>query len=319
MPSEFALIERYFKRPAPGAVLGVGDDCALLRPTPGHELAVSTDLLLAGTHFLANTDPADLGWKVLAVNLSDLAAMAATPRWATLALALPQADEPWIAAFSRGFFDCARTFGVELIGGDTTRGPLAFCVTIFGEIPAGQALRRDGARCGDDIWVSGQPGLAALGLAHLLGRVVLPEASREPCLSALHRPHPRIALGLALRDRAHAAIDVSDGLLADLGHILVASGLAARLHWQHLPRAALEATANSDLARECLLGGGDDYELVFTAPPALRDDIATLTPSLGLELSCIGTLTDGNPGHILLEDPQGRPMTPGRYGYDHFA
>ncbi|MDA0190964.1 MAG: thiamine-phosphate kinase, partial [Proteobacteria bacterium] len=237
MPGEFALIDRHFARPTPSAVLGPGDDCALLAPTPGMELAVTTDMLVAGTHFFADTDPRQLGWKTLAVNLSDLAAMGAVPRWALLAGSLPAADEDWIAAFADGFFACARRYGVDLVGGDTTRGPLNLCVTALGEVPPGTALRRDGARAGDDLWVSGQPGLAALGLAHLRGELVLSGALLGRCLSALQRPLPRVELGRALRERglAHAAIDVSDGLLADLGHLLERSGVAAELHAGQLP------------------------------------------------------------------------------------
>jgi thiamine-monophosphate kinase len=227
MPSEFELIERCFKRSTRHTALGVGDDGALIVPAPGHELVVSTDLLVEGTHFFPDADPEDLGWKTLAVNVSDLAAMGATPRWATLGAVLPAPTVSWVDAFARGFFACAETFGVDLIGGDTTRGPRCFSVTIFGEAPAGQALRRSGARAGDAIWVSGMPGRAARGLAHLQGRLALSGAERADCLAALHRPQPRVALGLALRGIASAAIDVSDGLLADLGHILAQSGVAA--------------------------------------------------------------------------------------------
>ncbi|MDP1636422.1 MAG: thiamine-phosphate kinase, partial [Gallionellaceae bacterium] len=217
--SEFDLIKRFFTRPAPGAILGVGDDAALLRVGEGMELAVSTDMLVSGTHFLPDADPFLLGHKALAVNLSDLAAMGATPRWATLAIALPSADEDWLRRFSDGFFVLADEFGVELVGGDTTRGPLNLCVTIMGEVPQGRALRRDGAQAGDDIWISGTLGDAALGLAQLQGKTVLPDDMRERCLAALQQPQPRIALGMALRGIAHSAIDISDGLLADLGHI----------------------------------------------------------------------------------------------------
>ncbi len=231
MPSEFALIDRYFKRPTRHTQLGGGDDGALIRPTPGMELVVSTDMLVAGTHFLPNADAEDLGWKALAVNVSDMAAMGAQPRWALLALALPAATESWIEKFARGFFACADEFGIDIIGGDTTKGPRNFCVTIFGEVPPGQALLRSGARPGDEVWVSGRPGRAALGLAHLQGRTVLAEPQLSDCLAALNRPQPRVALGLALRGLATAAIDVSDGLLADLGHILDASGVAAQLQF----------------------------------------------------------------------------------------
>jgi thiamine-monophosphate kinase len=311
MPSEFALIDRYFKRATRHTVLGVGDDAALIAPRAGFELAISTDMLVAGTHFLADTDPEDLGWKTLSVNLSDLAAMGALPRWALLAAALPAATESWIERFARGFFACADAFEVDVIGGDTTKGPRNFCLTVIGEAPAGEALRRSGARVGDDIWVSGQPGRAALGLAHLQGRHVLAEPILADCLSALHRPQPRVALGLALRGLANAAIDVSDGLLADLGHILDASRLGATLRLPNLPPPGLE--------RDCLLAGGDDYELMFTAPADHRDRVAQLAQQLALSLTLIGCAERGNAGGIQLLDEHDRPIDIDRRGFDHFA
>ena len=219
MSSEFDLIRRYFTRPAKTAALGVGDDCALLQAPTGLALAVTMDMLCEGTHFLPGADAALLGHKTLAVNLSDLAAMGADPRWCTLALALPDADEAWVAAFARGFFALADRHGIELVGGDTTRGPRNLCVTAFGTLPKGYALRRDGARAGDDLWLSGATGEAALGLAHLRGRVALDTAHRDACLTRLDAPEPRVALGRRLRGIATAAIDVSDGLVGDVGHI----------------------------------------------------------------------------------------------------
>ncbi|MDR2787080.1 MAG: thiamine-phosphate kinase, partial [Candidatus Accumulibacter sp.] len=277
MPSEFDLIARHFTRPTPQTVLGPGDDCALLDPSPGMELALTTDMLVAGTHFFAGTDPAQLGWKTLAVNVSDLAAMGARPRWALLAGSLPAVDEPWIAAFMTGFFACAKRYGVDLIGGDTTRGPLNLCVTALGEVPAGGALRRDGAQPGDDIWVSGRPGLAALGLAHLQGRVTLPGDLGACCVGLLQRPVPRVELGMALRRRrlAHSAIDVSDGLLADIGHIAARSALDAEIFAARLP--ALPEEVDGGLARRCQLAGGDDYELAFSAAPEKREELAGLS------------------------------------------
>jgi len=247
VPSEFELIARYFTRGTSHTVLGVGDDGALIAPTPGRELVVSTDMLVEGTHFLADTDAEALGWKCLAVNVSDLAAMGAQPRWATLAAVFPAPTTEWIEAFARGFFACADEFGIDLIGGDTTRGPRAFCVTIFGEVASGQALRRSGAQVGDEIWVSGQPGRAALGLAHLQGRTVLAAAQLGDCLAALHRPQPRVALGLALHGLATSAIDVSDGLLADLGHILERRPVAAA-------RLATRRSVGADSCPRCLAG-----------------------------------------------------------------
>jgi thiamine-monophosphate kinase len=309
--SEFELIARYFTRKTSHTVLGVGDDGALIAPTPGRELVIATDLLVEGTHFLPGTDPEALGWKCLAVNVSDLAAMGAEPRWATLAAVLPAPTAAWLESFARGFFACAEAYGVDLVGGDTTRGPRAFCVTILGEVAQGQALRRDGANAGDDIWVSGQPGRAALGLAHLQGRIALNEPQLGDCLAALHRPLPRVELGLALQGLATAAIDVSDGLLADLGHILEKSLLAARLQIPRLPAAGPE--------RDCLLAGGDDYELVFTVPAARHAEVTALATRLELALTCIGKAETGTAGRIDLHDGDGRPIAIGRRGYDHFA
>lgn len=311
MPSEFALIDRYFRRPTRHTVLGIGDDGAIIRPTPGMELVVSTDMLVSGTHFLADANPEDLGWKTLAVNVSDMAAMGAQPRWALLAAALPAATESWIERFSRGFFACAEAHGVDVIGGDTTRGPRNFCVTIFGEVPAGQALLRSGAQQGDEIWVSGSPGRAALGLAHLQGRCQLSEPRLAECLLALHRPQPRVALGLALRGLASAAIDVSDGLLADLGHILDESRLAATLHLADLP--------SDNLERDCRLAGGDDYELIFTAPAYRNGAVVELSQTLGLALTCIGKTESGAAGALQVRDGEGQTIDIAHRGYDHFV
>ncbi|MBS1229091.1 MAG: thiamine-monophosphate kinase [Proteobacteria bacterium] len=318
MPSEFDLIARYFARPTPQAVLGPGDDCALLAPSPGMELAITTDMLVAGTHFLPGTDARQLGWKTLAVNLSDLAAMGAKPRWVLLAGSLPEADENWLAAFADGLFACAKRYGVDLVGGDTTRGPLNLCLTALGEVPAGSALRRDGARVGDDVWVSGQPGLAALGLAQLQRRTQLPEPLASRCIAALQKPTPRVELGLALRQGslAHAAIDVSDGLLADLGHIAERSAVTAELFENQLPR--LPAGADPLLARHCQLAGGDDYELVFTAAADQRHQLAELAAQLDLPLWRIGRIIEGN-GVVHLLDESGQALPLADKGFDHFA
>ncbi|MEO7727423.1 MAG: thiamine-phosphate kinase, partial [Burkholderiales bacterium] len=233
--SEFDLIRRYFTHRARHAVLGVGDDAALVKVRRGHELVISADMLVSGRHFFRDADPRLLGHKALAVNLSDMAAMGATPRWATLALALPSVDAQWVRQFSRGFMRLARRFDVDLIGGDTTRGPLNICVQIMGEVPHGTAVRRDGARSGDDIWVSGTLGDAALALAALKRRIRLKPAELAQCAARLHQPAPRVALGRALRGLAHSAIDISDGLLADLGHILERSDVAAEIELAALP------------------------------------------------------------------------------------
>lgn len=320
MPSEFDLIARYFTRPTPQAVLGPGDDCALLAPSPGMELAITTDMLVAGTHFLSDADPYQLGWKALAVNLSDLAAMGAKPRWVTLAGSLPQADEHWLAAFAEGFFAGLRRFGVDLVGGDTTRGPLNLCITALGEVPAGTALRRDAAQADDDLWVSGQPGLAALGLQKLLGAIELPELLARRCLLALHRPLPRVELGLALREGrlAHAAIDVSDGLLADVGHLAERSKLDVEVFEPQLPH--LPSGVASDLARQAQLAGGDDYELAFSAPIGKRHELAALAARLDLPLWRIGRFVASSQApevRVLDEHSASLPVT--HKGFDHFG
>lgn len=317
MPGEFELIRRFFSRPTPQAVLGPGDDCALLAPSPGMQLAVTTDMLVAGTHFLPDTDPGQLGWKTLAVNLSDLAAMGARPRWVLLAVSLPEARESWIDSFAEGLFACASHYQVDLVGGDSTRGALSFCVTAIGEVPAGQALRRDLAVPEDDLWVSGQPGLAALALAHLQGQTDLPAALAQQCLTALQRPLARVGLGLRLRGLAHAAIDVSDGLLADLGHILDRSAVAAEIFLAQLP--PLPAAAEPVLARRCQLAGGDDYELVFSAPPGKRTELEALAAELALPLWRCGRVIDSSAGQLTLIDADGRPVAITDKGYEHFG
>lgn len=321
MPGEFALIYKYFARPTPSAILGPGDDCALLQPTPGKQLAITTDMLVAGTHFLPDTDPHNLGWKALAVNLSDLAAMGATPRWVLLAGSLPAVDEPWIAAFAEGFFACAAEYGVDVIGGDTTKGPLNVCITAMGEVEPGHALRRDGAKVGDQIWVSGRPGLASLGLAYLQGKIKLPEPWPRLCVGALEKPRPRIALGLALNGIASAAIDVSDGLLADLGHIAGRSGCAAAVklvQLPHLPKGESYDAALRRIAIECQLTGGDDYELCFTAPGTQSLAIAHIAATLELPLWNIGEMVAGS-GDVTVFDPDGKPVEFASKGYDHFG
>ena len=314
--SEFDLIQRYFTRRTKSAILGVGDDAALLSVADGMELAVSTDMLVSGTHFFPDTDPFLLGHKTLAVNLSDLAAMGAVPRWATLALSLPSAEAEWLRSFSAGFFALADEYGVELIGGDTTRGPLNLCVTIMGEVPAGKALRRSGAKIGDDIWVSGKLGAAALGLAHLQGKIKLPEDARLSCLAALHQPQPRVALGLALRDLASSAIDISDGLLADLKHILECSNAGAEITFDTLP-ADVFPDVEETVWRRTVLSGGDDYELCFTAPNVRRSEVEAVAKNLGLPLTRIGRVVEGRRCTVRAGD--GSVMTIKESGYDHFA
>ncbi len=315
--SEFSLIRRYFTRSTHSAVLGVGDDAALVRVASGMELAISTDMLVSGTHFFADADPYLLGHKTLAVNLSDMAAMGAQPRWATLALSLPSVDEAWLERFSAGFFFLAEEYQVELIGGDTTCGPLNLSITILGEVPQGKALRRDGAQIGDEIWVSGKLGDAALALAHLQGKIKLDDAEFKAVASALHRPDPRVALGLALRGIAHSAIDISDGLLADLGHLLTRSKVAAEIQFSAVPVSThLRPYLAQVLGRHCALAGGDDYELCFTAATDRHGEIEALSVQLALPLTCVGKMVAGKDYTVYAAD--GSVMTIEKTGYDHF-
>lgn len=317
MASEFDLIRKYFTRPTAHTQLGVGDDAALIQVAAGQELAISADMLVAGTHFFADTDPYQLGWKCLAVNISDMAAMGAEPKWATLAIALPKADEPWIAAFAEGFFACATKFDVDLIGGDTTRGPLCISVQIMGQVPTGKALKRSGAKVGDDIWVSGQLGNAALALNHLLGKHPLTDDALDQAMPALLKPEPRVALGLALRDIAHSAIDISDGLLADLGHILKASKVGATINLVDIPCSEiLRQHINQSLLRNMLLAGGDDYELCFSATLNDRTKIQKIAQDLDVPLSRIGEICDTD--NLTVCDAKDNPIELGKTGFDHF-
>lgn len=314
---EFELIQQFFTKPTTHTLLGVGDDAALIQVRAGHQLAISADMSVAGTHFFADAAPYNIGWKSLAVNVSDMAAMGALPKWATLSISLPNIDEAWLNEFSLGFFACAKAFQVDLIGGDTTRGPLNIAVQIMGETPTGQAITRAGAQAGDDVWVSGHLGSAALGLAHLQGQPLLEGEVLEACLQALHQPQPRVALGLALRGIAHSCIDVSDGLLADLGHILKASNLGARLDLQAIPCLPGLSMRKQDIPiRQAMLAGGDDYELCFTAPAHARAQLASLAASLDLALSRIGVTTPET--GLLVVDGDQQIQTP-LHGYNHFG
>ena len=320
MSPEFTLIARHFTRPVKRARLGVGDDCALLAPAAGHELAVSTDMLVAGTHFFAGTDARRLGHKVLAVNLSDLAAMGAQPRYATLALCLPDADDAWVERFAAGFFALAERHGGELVGGDTTRGPMAMCVTVFGEVPNGQAIRRDGAAIGDDVWVSGTLGDAALGLKALKSEAMLDAADRAFCVGRLESPEPRIDLGLALRGVATSMIDLSDGLAGDLAHIARASGVGARINVDALPMSASLRGQRHARSLHCALSGGDDYELCFTAAVDQRELVVAIGRSVGLTLTRVGSMfaTADQQQPVMLVDSDGRVLPPVG-GFDHFG
>jgi thiamine-monophosphate kinase len=320
---EFELIRRYFTRPARRAVVGVGDDCALIAPRAGLELALSTDMLVAGRHFLHDTEPEALGHKTLAVNLSDCAAAGAEPRYALLAVAVPEANPDWLERFSRGLFALADRFGVELIGGDTTRGPLTLCVTIIGEVPAGQALLRSGARPGDTVWVSGELGTAAAGLAILKATFDLPEPERRRAIDALQRPTPRVELGIALRGIASSALDVSDGLIGDLGHILERSAVGAEVDLSRLPcsawlRARLRSPESRPFALGCVLAGGDDYELCFTAPPEREAHVRAAGRQAGVAVTPVGRIVAG--AALAVRDEHGQALDlSGLRAFDHFA
>ena len=326
---EFDLIKRYFTRPVARSALGVGDDCALLAPRPGTQLAISSDMLVEGRHFFADVDPAALGHKALAVNLSDLAACGAKPLAFTLALALPRVDEPWLAQFSRGLLALADLHGCELVGGDTTQGPLTICITVFGEVPVvngrSQALLRSGAQAGDDIYVSGTLGDARLALEALRGELTLPAEIFASTRARLERPTPRVALGLALRGVATAAIDVSDGLLGDLQHVLDASQLGAvidtsiaiNLIAAHARYSGATGLFSSKKQLQYVLAGGDDYELAFTAPAAAREAVQAASALAATPVTRIGRM-EANPG-LRLIDADGRDLPNDFASFDHFA
>jgi thiamine-monophosphate kinase len=317
MSGEFELIARHFTRPVRHAALGVGDDCALLEPAPGMQLAVSSDMLVEGRHFLSTVAPDRLGHKALAVNLSDLAACGAAPLAFTLALALPRADESFLAPFAQGLLALADAHGIELVGGDTTAGPLNICITVFGQLPRGTALLRSGARAGDELWVSGTLGDARLALEVFRGRVALAGADFETVRRAMEQPQPRVALGQALRGVASSAIDLSDGLSGDLGHVLQRSGVGAVVEVDALPRSAVLATQPQSVQHECLLAGGDDYELLFTAPPSVREAVRAAAAAAGVAVTCCGRIS-AEPG-LRIVDGAGRPLAARFAGFDHFA
>ncbi|RGE45666.1 thiamine-phosphate kinase [Comamonas testosteroni] len=322
---EFDLIRRYFQRPVRRAVLGVGDDCALLAPAAGMQLAISSDMLVEGRHFFPDVNPRLLGHKALAVNLSDLAASGAKPLAFTLALSLPRADEAWISEFAAGLLELADTHECELIGGDTTGGPLNICITVFGEVPAGQALLRSGAKPGDEIWVSGQLGDARLALEALLGHIELPAALLAQARQRLEAPTPRVALGLALRGIASSALDVSDGLLGDLDHILELSHVGATVDSRiTTPLIAASAYAaqtswqfDLKLQQQCTLAGGDDYELCFTAPAARHADVLAAGAASATPVTCIGRI-DAEPG-LRVVGADGAYMQTHWKSFDHFG
>lgn len=320
---EFELIRSFFQRPVRRSPLGVGDDCALLAPAPGMQLAVSTDMLVEGRHFLADVNPQLLGHKALAVNLSDLAASGAKPLAFTLALSMPRADANWCQAFAEGLFALADQHECELIGGDTTQGPLNICITVFGEVPAGQALLRRGAQPGDDIWVSGSLGDARLALDALLRQHALPPAVLSQARQRLEQPTPRVELGMALRGIASSCLDISDGLLGDLGHILEASGVGARID-ANITRNLLQARRHPMMAAlaisridACTLAGGDDYELCFTAPSSAQAAVRDAAAQAGVPVTCIGRIEAERGVRVMIPGGQQLPL---RFSsFDHFA
>jgi len=314
---EFDLIARYFTRAPRRATLGVGDDCALLAPLPaGQQLAVSSDLLVEGRHFLSTVAPDRLGHKALAVNLSDLAACGAEPLAFTLALAMPRVDEAFLAGFARGLFALADAHRIDLVGGDTTAGPLAICITVFGALPSGEALLRSGAQDGDDLWVSGELGDARLALEAFRGTLSLPGEHFERVRQRMECPTPRVALGQALRGVATSAIDLSDGLVGDLRHVLARSGVGATVDADVLPRSKLLATLPPALQNECTLAGGDDYELLFTAAPAAAPSILTAAARVGVAVTRIGRI-EAMEG-LRIVDAAGVALDQRFTAFDHF-
>ena len=323
--TEFDLISRYFTRKPKHAAVGVGDDCALINPSPGMQLAISSDMLVEGRHFFNDVSPYSLGHKALAVNLSDLAACGAKPVAFTLALALPAINEAWLQEFSRGLWALADAHGCELIGGDTTQGPLNICITVFGEVPHGRALLRSGAKAGDDIYVSGTLGDARLALEAMQGKLELPPDVLTQARLRLEQPTPRVALGMALRSIATSVIDISDGLAGDLGHILKASAMGARVDTE-LTMNLVAACARIDWDRgqfdtqkqlKMVFSGGDDYELAFTAPPTARGAVQAASSSSQTPVTRIGVI-QAEPG-LRLVDGSGQPFTAQFTSFDHFG
>ena len=318
---EFGLIARHFTRPArsPRVVLGVGDDCAIVQPSPGQQLAISSDMLVEGRHFLSTVPPERLGHKALAVNLSDLAACGAEPLACTLALALPRVDDDFLAGLARGLWALADAQGIDLVGGDTTAGPLNICITVFGQVPPGQALLRSGARPGDELWVSGTLGDARLALEAFRGQLPMASlgADFDALRLAMEMPQPRVSLGLALRGLASSAIDLSDGLAGDLAHVLQRSGVGATVDVDALPRSAVLAAQPLALQQLCLLSGGDDYELLFTAPAAQHAAVHDAARHAGVPVRCCGRIEQQSGLRVV--DGRGQPVAGVWRGFDHFG
>ncbi|OIN13771.1 thiamine-phosphate kinase [Oceanisphaera psychrotolerans] len=317
--NEFEIIKHYFTVPGhrKDVLMGPGDDCALLQVPPHSQLAVSTDTLVSGVHFFADMAPMALGHKALAVNLSDLAAMGADPCWVSLALTLPEIDESWIKGFCAGFFELAEYYNVALVGGDMTRGPLSITVTVHGTLPEGKGLRRNGARVGDGIYVTGTLGDAALGLQQIQGKVTVPEQYRDFVRTKFEFPHPRILAGQALRDIASSALDLSDGLAGDLAHVARASGVRAQLELERLPlSAAMLDSVSREQGWELALTGGDDYELCFTVPEIHRGQLETALAHCGVKFTRVGRMLAGEPGVELMA--KGRSYQLSTQSWDHF-
>ena len=323
--TEFDLIARYFTRPVKKAALGVGDDCAIINSSPGMQLAISSDMLVEGQHFFSDVSPYSLGHKALAVNLSDLAACGATPVGFTLALALPRVDEAWLQEFSSGLWALADAHGCELLGGDTTQGPLNICITVFGEVPRGRALLRSGAQVDDDIYVSGMLGDARLALDALQGKIELPREILAQARQRLELPTPRVALGTALRGVATSSIDISDGLVGDLGHILKASGVGAQIDTDITMNLIAACTRNdwfkdhfhAEKLLQMVLSGGDDYELAFTCPPTARQAVQAVSVSSQTPVTRIGVI-QSQPG-LRLVNGRGQPVDGQFASFNHFA
>ncbi|MCP4409991.1 MAG: thiamine-phosphate kinase [Gammaproteobacteria bacterium] len=319
MPGEFEIIDRYFKRKnrRKDVVKSIGDDAAVLRTDAEKDLVVTVDTLVEGVHFPLDTDPEAIGFKSLAVNLSDLAAMGAVPAWFTLSLTLPCVDESWLQGFASGLFESADRYGIDLVGGDTTHGPLCISITAMGFTSTSKALCRNGARVGDAIFVTGYIGDAALGLAAKQGKISLEQSSLEYCLSRLNRPSPRLDAGRMLLNIASAAIDISDGLAADLSHILNASAVGARLQLTSIPRSKIfvEACAYRPEWR-MVVAGGDDYELLFTVPQSKIPRLIQAGESLGCGITRIGQI-ERQPG-LRIDDTDGREVVLASAGYQHF-
>lgn len=317
---EFELIERFFKRPPQRADVGVGDDCAVWTPRAGHQLAFSADMLVEGRHFVSTVDPRRLGHKALAVNLSDLAACGATPQAFLLSLAMPRADEAWLSGFSEGLLSLAQAHGCELMGGDTTQGPLNIAITVMGDVPRGQTILRSGACPGDDVYVSGHLGDARLALEAFRGHISLPQAVLDVARQRMETPTPRVALGQALRGIAHAMADISDGLLGDLGHILKSSGVGADIELPaiaNLMQVSDQWSCPVDLAMTCVLSGGDDYELVFTASPDHAAQVQAASLASGVQVTRIGRITPCS--LLVLRDASGQAIDAHFGSFDHFA